>query len=202
MTYSAKIKLCGLFRACDIDYANEAQPDYVGFVFARSPRQVTREQAADYRRRLDPRIPAVGVFVNAQAEQVTALLADGIIQMAQLHGNETEEEIRAIRKASGRPVIKAVKVRERGDIVRWLSSQADYLLFDSGAGSGEVFDWSLLTQIGREYFLAGGLKPENIPEAVRRLHPYAVDVSSGVETDGAKDREKMLRAVAAVRGHG
>ncbi len=200
MGQDTKIKLCGLFRECDIDRANEVRPDYVGFVFAKSTRQVTREQASAYRQRLRPDIPAVGVFVNASPGQVTGLLADGIIQLAQLHGDETEEEIRAIQEASGRPVIKAVKVRERRDVERWLSSRADYLLFDSGAGSGRQFDWSLLERVERAYFLAGGLEPETIPQAVRMLRPYAVDLSSGVETDGVKDGEKMRRAVEAVRG--
>lgn len=193
-----KIKICGLCRMEDITYANQAAPDYVGMVFAKSRRQVSAAQAVDYRAALDPNILVAGVFVDAPVSQVTELLTAGVIDMAQLHGDESEEYLELVRR-TGKPVIKAVKVHCREDVERWLDSRADYLLFDSGAGSGEKFDWSLLKEVDREYFLAGGLKPENIPEAVKRLHPYGVDLSSGVETDGKKDPEKMKRAVEATR---
>lgn len=199
MENSTKIKICGLFRDCDVDYANQVRPDYIGFVFAKRRRQVTREQAARYRKLLSPDIVSVGVFLNAPIDQVIGLLRDGIIDMAQLHGDETEEDVRAIQAATGKPVIKAVTVRERADVEAWLDSQADYLLFDSGTGTGKVFDWTLLQNVDRPFFLAGGLNPENIPEAIARMHPYAIDLSSGVETDGVKDCEKMLKAVQAVR---
>lgn len=200
MNTGTKIKICGLFRECDIDYANQVGPDYIGFVFAKRRRQVTWEQAAHYRKLLSPDIVAVGVFLNEPIDQVIGLLRDSIIDMAQLHGDETEEDVRTIQAAAGKPVIKAVTVRERADVEAWLDSKADYLLFDSGTGTGKVFDWTLLQNIDREFFLAGGLNPENIPEAIARTHPYAIDLSSGVETDGVKDCEKMFKAVQAVRG--
>lgn len=194
-----KIKICGLFRPEDIDYVNMAKPDYIGFVFwEKSKRRVTREQAAELRKKLDGSIQPVGVFLNAPREEVIALLKDGIIDIAQLHGDETEEDIRYIHEKTDRPVIKAVKVRDACDVEAWLDSEADYLLFDSGNGSGRAFDWSVAAGVSREYFLAGGINTENIEKAAA-LKPYAIDLSSGVETDGIKDPLKIKRAVELVR---
>lgn len=194
-----KIKICGLFREEDITFANQVLPDYAGFVFAPSRRRITEEQAIRFKRRLSPQIQAVGVFVNAPAEEIIAYLTEGIIDIAQLHGTETEEEIQYIKAVAGKPVIKAVKVRDRSDVEAWLDSSADFLLFDSGAGSGETFDWRLLGEVNRPFFLAGGLKPENLREAMEKASPYAIDLSSGVETNGVKDAAKMQEAVAIVR---
>lgn len=194
-----KIKICGLFREEDIIFANEALPDYVGFVFAKSRRQITTEQAMQFKKRLSSQIQTVGVFVNAPAEEVIARLTEGSIDIAQLHGEESEEDIRYIKAATNRPVIKAVKVDSRYDVEAWLDSEADYLLFDSGAGSGKLFDWSLLAEVNRPFFLAGGLKSENLEAAMQEVKPYAIDLSSGVETDGVKDGRKMKEAVACVR---
>lgn len=200
---STKIKICGLFRPQDIEYVNQAQPDFAGFILAPGfRRSIDRVEAAEFRRALDVAIPAVGVFVNASCEEILSYLNDGIIQMAQLHGSETEEDIRYIRAFSGKSVLKAVKVRNRADVEAWLDSEANYLLFDAGTGSGKTFDWSLLADVDRAYFLAGGLNAGNLPEAVGRLHPYAVDLSSGVETDGVKDQEKIRTVVRLVRGMG
>ncbi len=197
---AVKIKICGLSREEDIHYANQAMPDYIGFVFwAHSRRYVSHERAAMLCRALRPGIQAVGVFVDAPPEEVVSLLRAGVIDMAQLHGEETEEEIRYLREVTGKPVIKAVKVRSRLDVEAWLDSSADYLLFDSGMGSGVAFDWGLLADIPREFFLAGGLKPENLKQAVETVMPYAVDLSSGVETGGFKDKGKMQQAVNLVR---
>ncbi|MBO4981945.1 MAG: phosphoribosylanthranilate isomerase [Lachnospiraceae bacterium] len=191
-----KIKICGLSRQADIEYANQLKPDYIGFVFyEKSRRYVTKEQAADLKRHLDPGIKAVGVFLDAPIEEVISLLDEGIIDLAQLHGEESEEDIRYIKAVTGREVIKAVRAGKHYEVEAWLDSAADYLLFDSGAGSGEVFDWSLLLDVNREYFLAGGLRTENIEEAAGTLRPFAIDLSSGVETDGYKDFEKMKDAV-------
>lgn len=196
-----KIKICGLSRPEDMDYANRVMPDYIGFVFwERSRRRVTREQAAELKKQLKPGIAAAGVFVDAPCEEVISLLEEGIIDLAQLHGEESEEDIRYIQAVTGKPVMKAVKVRNRYDVEAWLDSAADYLLFDSGMGSGVSFDWGLLTDVGREFFLAGGLNPGNLSEAMEKLRPYGVDVSSGVETEGVKDFEKMRRVVELVRG--
>lgn len=195
-----KIKICGLFRPEDIDYANQVKPDYIGFVFwERSRRYVNRERAAALKEKLNSEIQAVGVFVDAPCEEIIALLQDGIIDAAQLHGGETEADIRRIQEASGKPVIKAVQVRDRRDVEAWLDSSAEYLLFDSGQGSGVTFDWRLLDSVHREYFLAGGLGVGNLKQVLEQVAPYGIDVSSGVETDGRKDLGKMRAVTEIVR---
>lgn len=197
---SVRIKICGLSREEDIEYANQVMPDYIGFVFwEHSRRYVSHERAAMLRRSLKSEIQAVGVFVDAPPEEIVSLLREGVIDMAQLHGEETEEEIQYLQAVTGRPVMKAVKVRSRRDVEAWLDSSAEYLLFDSGMGSGIAFDWGLLADVPRDFFLAGGLKPETLEQAVDTVRPFAVDLSSGVETGGFKDLGKMRRAVTAVR---
>lgn len=188
-------------KMCDIDAANELLPEYIGFVFAKkSRRYVTPETAAEMKKRLDARIKAVGVFVNESPENVAALLDCGTIDIAQLHGGEDEEYIAALRKLTDKPIIKAFRVDSAEDIAGAQQSSADFILLDSGnGGTGTAFDWKLLKNIRRPYFLAGGLYPENVQEAVEKLHPYAVDVSSGIETDGAKDADKMTKFVNNVR---
>ena len=195
------IKLCGLTRLCDMEAANELKPEYIGFVFAaKSRRYVTPEQAAGLRQALDPAILAVGVFVNEDPERVAELLNEGIIDLAQLHGNETETYIKRLRQLTKKPLIQAFSVDSAQAVMQAQESTADYILLDSGrGGTGTVFDWEFLKQIKRPYFLAGGLDIGNVAEAVERFHPYAVDVSSGIETDGVKDREKMRQFVTIVR---
>ncbi|MCD7836086.1 MAG: phosphoribosylanthranilate isomerase [Lachnospiraceae bacterium] len=194
-----KLKICGLKRIEDIEYANLVKPDYVGFVFAGNKRRITYDMAERLKEKLSADIKAVGVFVNEPLKNIADLLERNIIDIAQLHGDESEEDVKYIKSATGKKVIKAVRVRSRCDAEAWLDSSADYLLFDSGAGSGITLDWSLLCGIDRKYFLAGGLTPDNIACACMRLTPYAVDLSSGVETDGVKDFEKMRRTVETVR---
>ena len=194
-----KVKMCGLYRPEDIDYANEVQPDYVGFVFyPKSHRVVTKEQAAEYRKKLSPGIRTVGVFVNEDPKTIIELLEEGILDVAQLHGDETEEDIQYLQAVCGKPVIKAVKVRDRYDVEAWLDSSADYLLFDNGMGTGQAFDWSVLDGIDREFFLAGGLQSENLTEAMEVVRPYALDISSGIESNRKKDQEKMRRIMELV----
>ncbi len=197
-----KIKLCGLKRPQDIQAANELLPAYIGFVFApKSRRYVHPDRAEELRRMLNPDIIPVGVFVNETPETVAALLDRGIIDIAQLHGKEDEAYIRRLRQLTKKPLIQAFRIDTPADVAAAQASTADYVLLDSGAGgTGTCFDWSLLQDIQRPYFLAGGLTPENVGGAVATLHPYAVDVSSGIETDGAKDKEKMTQFVRAVRG--
>jgi phosphoribosylanthranilate isomerase len=194
-----RIKICGLKRPEDIEYANILKPDYAGFVFAGTKRKISFETAKALKAKLDSDIKAVGVFVNEPVKNVVYMLENGIIDIAQLHGDETEEDILYIKALTAKPVIKAVRVRERYDVEAWLDSAADYLLFDSGAGSGQVFDWEILTDIDRDFFLAGGLTPENIKTAAENIEPFALDISSGVETDGAKDFQKMKKVVETVR---
>ena len=195
-----KIKICGLTRSCDIAAVNELLPDYVGFVFApQSRRHISPAAAAKLRAQLSPAISAVGVFVNQNIQSVAQLLNDGVIDIAQLHGDEDEEYVLRLKNITGKPVIKAYRIGGEEDVERARRSAADYVLLDSGAGGGKQFDWSLLRNIGRQYFLAGGLSLSNVRGAVRTFRPFAVDVSSGVETDGLKDKTKMAAFVAAVR---
>ena len=195
-----KIKQCGLTRPCDIEAVNELQPDYIGFVFAKkSRRYVSPEKAEELKAMLAPGIQAVGVFVNEEPEQIVSLLEAGTIDVAQLHGQEDEAYIRRIQKNTGHQVIKAFSVKTAQDIENALKSPADYILLDQGGGgTGQTFDWSLIPEIDRPFFLAGGLGADNLETAVRTIHPYAVDLSSSVETDGMKDRDKILKAVQLV----
>ena len=176
-----KIKFCGLSRTCDIENANELKPDYIGFVFApKSRRYVTYEKAADPQN-------------NAK------LLQDDIIDIAQLHGDEDEDYIAQLRLLTDKKIIKAFRIKTVKDIKIAEQSTADYILLDSGAGTGEVFDWGFVKSIRRPYFLAGGLDARNAASAIKALYPFAVDVSSGIETDGVKDKTKMAAFIAAVR---
>ena len=195
-----KIKLCGLSRPCDIEAANQLKPDYIGFVFApKSKRYVTPEQAMALKQMLLPEIQAVGVFVNEDPQHVARLLRDQIIDMAQLHGGEDEAYIARLRQLTDRPIIQAFRVETARDMEKVEQSTADYVLLDSGAGTGTVFDWDLIQNVTRPYFLAGGLDPDNVADAVKTRRPYGVDVSSGIETGGRKDKTKMAAFVAAVR---
>ena len=196
-----KIKICGLSRACDIDYVNEARPDYAGFIllFPKSRRNVTPDRAAALRKRLAPGIRAVGVFVDQPVEAVAAAAAEIGLDVIQLHGREDDGYIAALRDRTPLPVWKAFRVRGPEDLAAAEKSAADEVLLDNGWGTGEVFDWTLAGDISRPFLLAGGLTPENIPQAAEALHPKLVDISSGVETDGVKDREKIIAAVHAAR---
>ena len=195
-----KIKFCGLSRRCDIEAANDLKVEYIGFVFAlKSKRYITLSKAEELKRLLDADIQAVGVFVNEEPEVVADLLERGIIDIAQLHGDEDETYIAQLRQLTDKKIIKAFRIKAADDIAAAERSSADYILLDSGAGTGEVFDWTLLHHISRPYFLAGGLSPDNAGQASAVLRPYAVDVSSGIETDGRKDKTKMTAFAAAVR---
>ena len=158
----------------------------------------TKEQATEYRKKLSPGIRTVGVFVNEDPKTIIELLEEGILDVAQLHGDETEEDIQYLQAVCGKPVIKAVKVRDRYDVEAWLDSSADYLLFDNGMGTGQAFDWSVLGGSDREFFLAGGLQSENLTEAMEVVRPYALDISSGIESNRKKDQEKMRRIMELV----
>ena len=195
------IKLCGLSRTQDIEAANRLKPDYVGFVlWPRSRRAVTWDQAAALRGLLDSAIPAVGVFVDEDPRTVARLLKEGVIQIAQLHGHEEETDLTALRAlAPGAVIWKAFSIRTQEDIRRALSCSADRILLDNGCGTGEAFDWALLGELERPFILAGGLTPETIPDAIARFHPEVLDLSSGIETGGVKDPQKMARAVVAAR---
>ena len=196
-----KIKLCGLMRPSDIEAANLLHPDLVGFVFTKNSRRyVSLERARTLKELLHPDILAVGVFVDEEPEEVAALLSAGVIDLAQLHGKESEAYISRLRELTEKPLIKAFSVREEGDIEKACESSADFVLLDAGSGgTGTAFDRELLAGMNRPYFLAGGLDASNVGEAVKRWRPYAVDVSSGIETDGVKDADKMREFVDHVR---
>lgn len=188
---NTKVKMCGLRRETDIEYVNRLLPDYIGYVFAKkSKRFISPEQAARFTQLLDKRIIPVGVFVDERIDNVIELIKSGTIKIVQLHGNENEEYIKALQKENI-IVIKAFIVESEEDCKRAENSPADHILLDSGMGSGKLFDHTLLKNIKRPYFLAGGLDCESAGDAVRLLAPYALDVSSGIETDGFKDFEKM-----------
>lgn len=196
-----KIKLCGLSRPEDIAVVNELMPDYIGFVllFPKSVRNITPERAAELKALLAPGIQAVGVFVDAPLESVADLLLQGTIDVAQLHGHEDDDYIRTLRQMTGKTVVKAFKLRSPEDSAAAEASIADYVLLDNGTGTGQKFDWSLIRGITRPFFLAGGLDPDNVAEAVAEIAPYAVDVSSGIETNKIKDAEKMRTFAKNVR---
>lgn len=197
-----KIKICGLRRPEDIAYVNEAKPDFAGFIIdvPKSRRNVPREKVRELTALLSPEILPVGVFVNAPMETILSLVTDGTLKAVQLHGQESQSYLEKLKKQVAVPLIRAFSIRSPEDLTEAEKSLANFVLLDNGAGgTGETFDWSLLSSFDRPFFLAGGLRLENITEAVSRFHPYALDLSSGVETDGYKDKEKIIAAVAAVR---
>ena len=211
-----KIKLCGMMKQCDIEYANRVKPDLVGFIFANTRRKISAAQAKQFRKALDAEIPAVGVFVNEDISVIVSLVQDGCIDMIQLHGEEDADYIRRLREVCDVPVIKAVKVQTVEQIRQAAALPVDYLLLDTYrkgvlGGTGEAFDWELLREakaaagdtaegelFGKPYFLAGGLHAGNLREAAA-LRSYGLDVSSGIETDGSKDFTKMVEVMELVR---
>lgn len=200
---STAIKFCGLRRAEDIAAVNELGAEYAGFIM--SPkfwRYVAPADVAELRKGLPETTKVVGVFVDEDVSYVASVINDGVIDIAQLHGKESEEYIAQLRIATNNKAVitKVFLVKSSEDIDAARTSSADYVLLDSGVGgTGQTFDWQLIRDIGREYFLAGGLNPENVGDAIDRYHPMAVDVSSGVETDKIKDIDKMKLFAIEVR---
>lgn len=254
-----KIKFCGLFRECDIGFANALMPDFVGFVFARqSKRFVDFALAKKLKARLDSRIKAVGVFVDSPVERVCEAVGEGIIDIIQLHGSEDNAYISALRESlqkdygKSAPIIKAIKMRDSRSLSEALKSSANFILLDSAnAGSGVAFEWEILTQKLRDsrdlqsktlnsqesqsqnlksnnadsqihsvdssvnhkdlqrfahnfhsrFFLAGGINADNLSRAMS-LNPYAIDISSGIESNGKKDFAKMQQIIESIRASG
>lgn len=199
-----KIKICGLMRKEDIDAVNAALPDYVGFIFAKSRRQIDENKAKELRASLNPSIKAVGVFVNEDIESIIRLYNTGIIDVVQLHGDEDEDYIRKLKACVSNEIIKAVRVKGEEDIRKAEGLSCDYLLFDTYhegtyGGTGKTFNWSMIPDLNKPYFLAGGINSENIEQAIKQHNPYCIDVSSGVEIDGYKDPEKIMEIVMRVR---
>lgn len=209
-----KVKICGLKTLDDVDKVNKYLPEYAGFVFANTKRFVTDEQALMMKQALATEIKAVGVFVNEPIEHVAELCRRGIIDVAQLHGEESEKYIRNLKKITDISVIKATKVQNASQVAERMSEEADYMLFDTYkkgelGGTGERFELSILEEClenlasqGRKikpYFLAGGLDETNVSEVLGRIGCYCVDVSTGVETDGVKDEVKIKSFIENVR---
>ena len=210
-----KLKICGMRRPEDIEMANRYEPDYIGFVFAESPRKVSYEQAKELSSLLNEDIVPVGVFVNEHMNIIVDLFKDGIIEIAQLHGDEDEKYIRNLKDKSieetGKqiPVINAIEIKEGADyddeLLKWRDSASDYFILDSGKGSGKTFDWSLIDKESEFFmnsiFLAGGLNSENLALAIEEFNPFAVDLSSSVETDGFKDEEKIKEIIEIMENY-
>ncbi|HCF71527.1 MAG TPA: N-(5'-phosphoribosyl)anthranilate isomerase [Syntrophomonas sp.] len=199
-----KIKICGLTRQEDVESVNRWLPDYTGFVFSPSRRQVTPEQAGRLKAELDPRIKAVGVFVNEPVSLTVKLCRAGVIDAVQLHGDESETYIRKLKDQINCPLIKAVRVQNTEQVLQAGKLSVDLLLLDTYqkgqyGGSGKTFDYELIPNLQKRYFLAGGLKNSNIVQAIRKCKPYGVDISSGVETDSLKDDDKIREIICTVR---
>lgn len=199
-----KVKICGLKTMEDIYMINRLKPDFAGFVFAGKKRRITQETAAEMKKELLPEIQSVGVFVNEEIDHIVSLVQNGVLDHIQLHGDEGESYIRRLKERTDKPIIKAVRVRSREDILQAGKLSCEYLLLDTYkaeeyGGSGESFRWELVPELEKPFFLAGGLSTGNIAEALKICHPWAVDVSSSVETDGRKDEEKVRKFIEAVR---
>jgi len=199
----SKIKICGLKSENDIGIVNKYGPDYVGFVLAPSKRRISYETAKALKRLLNPSILAVGVFVNESLEVICQYAKEQVIDVIQLHGDESLEMIKQLKEQVSIPVIKAVRIKDKEQLESLMpfiqEVSADYLLFDTYqeelyGGSGKSFDWGLLERIERPYFLAGGIGLHNI-KAACKVNPFAVDISSGVETEGVKDVMKISKLI-------
>ena len=204
MQDKVRIKICGLRTEEDIRYVNHAMPDYAGFILAQGrARSITPEKMKSLAGSLKPDILRTAVFADQDMEYIAQLAQLEFIDVIQLHGHESQEQILALKSCTKKPVVKAFSIRGPEDVLRAQESFADMILLDHGkGGSGEKFDWSLLRKIDRPFFLAGGLSAENVQEAIRLTDPFAVDVSSSVETDGKKDPAKISAFAQAVRDAG
>lgn len=204
----SKIKICGLSRPEDILAINEYPPDYIGFVFSKSRRRVTEEQARLLKASLSPQIEAAGVFVNEPVSFIAGLVEKGIIDLVQLHGDEDEAYIQSLKQELSCPIIKAVRVQSKEQIIEAQRLPCDYLLYDTYSknaygGTGDRFSWDMIPKdMSKPIFLAGGINESNAPQAVKEVRPYCIDVSSGAETDGFKDKEKIKQIINIVRGAG
>ena len=197
-----KIKICGLRRLEDISIVNRYKPDYVGFVFADSKRKVSHDFAYAMKSNLSSDIVSVGVFVDADIGEIVELFDRGIIEIAQLHGLESEDYINKLRENTNGElkIINAIEMSDEKDLLEYDNSISDYLLLDSGKGSGKTFDWGLIRKdLNKEFFLAGGINISNIADAIEEFNPYAIDLSSGVETDGFKDENKIGEIMEVIR---
>ncbi|GAA0738154.1 phosphoribosylanthranilate isomerase [Clostridium oceanicum] len=199
---NTKVKICGLKSLKDISIVNKYDIDYVGFVFAKSKRQVTKELAKKMKERLKGKIKAVGVFVDTPYERINEIIEYASLDMVQLHGNETNDLCSKINK----PVLKAISIKNKDSVNKVLKYKdiCGFVVDGAVAGSGKVFDWNFIGDISSNYFtfLAGGLNEENVEEAIEKIKPQVVDVSSGVEVDGIKNEEKIKKFIRKVKNNG
>ena len=196
-----KIKICGLRRLEDIEIVNKYKPDYVGFVFADSKRKVSHDLASQMKNNLSSDIISVGVFVDAPQDEIIELFEDNIIEIAQLHGCESEDYINNLKENTNNElkIIKAIEMFDGEDLSKYDNSPADYLLLDSGKGSGKTFDWRLIRKdLKREFFLAGGINSTNVKKAIEEFNPYAIDLSSSLETNDYKDENKIKELMEVI----
>ena len=196
-----KIKICGIKRLEDIEIVNRYKPEYIGFVFADSKRKVSHDLAKELRNNLDSDIIPVGVFVDSPQDEILKLFDEGIIEIAQLHGSESEQFILDLKKKTDGELktINAIEMTQEVDLLEYNDSNSDYLLLDSGKGSGKTFDWSLIRKdIKKEFFLAGGLNSKNVTQAIDEFNPYAIDLSSSLETNGFKDENKIKEIMEVI----
>ena len=218
--YTPKVKMCGISKVETIPAVVEAKPDYMGLVFAPSKRQVTVDQAKtlveelhkQYTKRYNngaeqsnnDEIKTVGVFVNETLENLVTIATEVNLDVVQLHGDEDEAFIQSLKERTNVEIWKAVQIRSAADAEAWIDSSADMLLFDAyhkdeRGGTGEVFDWSCLDEFERPFMLAGGIDSTNVARAIRTVRSYGIDISSGIETDGVKDNEKITAFTKLVR---
>ena len=196
-----KIKICGIKRLEDISLVNKYKPDYIGFVFADSKRKVSHDLAYELKQNLDSDIISVGVFVDSPIEEIVKLFNEGVIEVAQLHGDEDEKYIKSLKDNTNDKlkIIKAIEMSYKTDLLKYDDFPADYLLLDSGKGSGKTFDWGLIrNDLKKEFFLAGGLNSENVKELIMKFNPYAIDLSSSLEVDGYKDENKIKEIMEVI----
>lgn len=221
--YTPKVKMCGISKVETIPAIVDAKPDYMGLVFAPSKRQVTVDQAkilveelhrgyakkygSDTEHDKNGTIKTVGVFVNETVENLVTIANEANLDAVQLHGDEDEAFIQSLKERTNVEVWKAVQIRSAADVEKWIDSSADMLLFDAyhkdeRGGTGEVFDWSSLDAFERPFMLAGGLDSTNVARAIRTVRPYGIDISSGIETNGVKDDEKIKAFTKIVKSIG
>ena len=221
--YTPKVKMCGISKVETIPAVVEAKPDYMGLVFAPSKRQVTVDQAkilveelhrgyakkygSDTKHDKNDTIKTVGVFVNETVDNLVTIANEANLDAVQLHGDEDETFIQSLKERTNVEVWKAVQIRSAADVEKWIDSSADMLLFDAyhkdeRGGTGEVFDWSSLDAFERPFMLAGGIDSTNVARAIRTVRPYGIDISSGIETNGVKDDEKITAFTKIVKSIG
>ena len=221
--YTPKVKMCGISKVETIPAVVEAKPDYMGLVFAPSKRQVTVDQAkilveelhrgyakkygSDTEHDKNDTIKTVGVFVNETVDNLVTIANEANLDAVQLHGDEDEAFIQSLKERTNVEVWKAIQIRSAADVEKWIDSSADMLLFDAyhkdeRGGTGEVFDWSSLDAFERPFMLAGGIDSTNVARAIRTVRPYGIDISSGIETNGVKDDEKITAFIKIVKSIG